>query len=52
MQVDWVNDRFEDYENEQEWIEAYPDNPCPNCGQPEVGEKCEQCWPEELSTPN
>ena len=41
--VDWVNDSREDYASEDEWIDAYPDNACPNCGQPEVGEDCTSC---------
>lgn len=39
------DDEFEDYDSEEEWIQAYPDNPGPNCGQPGVGEECQQCWP-------
>ncbi|MFK7823608.1 MAG: hypothetical protein AB8G05_05600 [Oligoflexales bacterium] len=40
FRVDWVNDSREDYASEDEWIDAYPDNPCPNCGHPSAGEDC------------
>ena len=36
FRIDWTSDHFEDYANEDEWIDAYPDNPCPNCGMPGV----------------
>ena len=47
--VDWVNDHRDDYNTEEEYIDAYPDNPCPNCGQPEVGEDCQSC---DMNKPN
>lgn len=43
--IKWTNDKFEDYESEEEWINAYPDDPCPNCGRPDVkaGDCCPSC---------
>ena len=41
-----MDDKFEDYESEEEWIAAWPDNPCPNCGKGGMGEDCKECWPE------
>ena len=41
--VDWVDDCREDYETEDEYIDAYPDNPCKNCGKPGVGDDCDSC---------
>lgn len=45
FRVDWTNDRFEDYLCEKEWINAYPDNPCPGCGKPNTlkSAKCDNC---------
>ncbi|MFW7382331.1 MAG: hypothetical protein ACOH5I_26275 [Oligoflexus sp.] len=45
FRIDWTDDRFEDYENEDEWIDAYPDCPCPGCGMPGVtsGVVCRNC---------
>ena len=43
--TDWTADKFEAYESEQEWINAYPYDPCVNCGRPSVEEEqnCPSC---------
>jgi len=45
QKIDWLKDSFENYETELEWIEAYQENPCPNCGMPGVleGAICINC---------